>query len=189
MKIYTYLMVMVGALLLSSCATTPTSFKFRLKDADHQTVNKGVINQVSKIAEYRVDPQKVEGTYTGAYDRKFPSRSIELAKELAIGDAITKAKCDFLVSPAYDIEVNKKTITAKVIGHPAHYLSFKTQTASDSVLLKTQKVSVVPTSNDVAPITPEDIQKNNKAKAKKALKALGITYLILGAIVAIALNQ
>lgn len=188
MKIYTYLMVMVGALLLSSCATTPTNLKFRLKDADHQTVNKGVINQVSKIAEYRVEPQKVEGSYTGAYDRKFPSRSIELAKELAVGDAITKAKCDFLIGPAYDVQVDKKTITAKVIGHPAHYLSFKTQVASDSVLLQTQTVSVVPTTNDVVPITPEDTQQNNKTKARKALKTLGITYLLIGVVALIAIN-
>lgn len=56
--------IVSGAALLSSCGTTTFSnTKFRIKSSDHQDINKGSIQQVSKIADYKVDLTKVTATY------------------------------------------------------------------------------------------------------------------------------
>lgn len=181
MKVFTYLLLAVGALLFSSCATTTGQFK--IKEADQLPINKGTINQVSKTAEYRVNPVKIEGTYTGDYERQLVSRSIQLAKELAVGDAVSKAKCDFLIGPTYDVDVNGKSITAKVIGYPAHYTDFVTQTEQDSVQLVINKQVVVPTSNQ-AP-DAHNTKTDKEKKRRKLLKIGAVTYLSIAAIVGI----
>jgi|GEM_PF-1506322 hypothetical protein len=181
MKVFTYLLLAVGAILFSSCATN--TGRFKIKEADQLPINKGTIHQVNKTAEYRVDSFKIEGTYTGDYERKLMSRSIQLAKELAVGDAVSKAKCDFLIGPAYDVDVNGKSITAKVIGYPAHYTGFVTQTEQDSVQLVISKQVVVPTSNQ-APVV-EDAKLVKKKRRRTILKIGAITYLSIAAIVGV----
>jgi hypothetical protein len=184
MNVFTYVLLAVGAILFSSCATTTGGFK--IKEADQLPINRGVINQVNKTAEYRVDSVKIQGTYTGDYERKLVSRSIQLAKELAVGDAVSKAKCDFLIGPAYNVDVNGKSITAKVIGYPAHYTEFMTQTEQDSVQLVINKQVIVPTSNQ-APDT--DNTKTDKEKKRRRLLKIGaVTYLSIAAIVGITLS-
>jgi hypothetical protein len=180
MKVFTYLLLAAGATLFSSCATTTRQFK--IKEADQLPIHRGVINQVNKTAEYRVDSIKIQGTYTGDYERRLVSRSIQLAKELAVGDAVSKAKCDFLIGPAYDVDVNGKSITAKVIGYPAHYTDFVTQTEQDSVQLVINKKVVVPTSNQAPDI--DNTRTDQEKKRRKLLKIGAVTYL---SIVAIAL--
>jgi hypothetical protein len=184
MNVFTYVLLAVGAILFSSCATTTGGFK--IKEADQLPINRGAINQVNKTAEYRVDSVKVAGTYTGDYERQLVSQSIQLAKELAVGDAVSKAKCDFLIGPAYNVDVNGKSITAKVIGYPAHYTEFMTQTEQDSVQLVINKQVIVPTSNQ-APDT--DNTKTDKEKKRRRLLKIGaVTYLSIAAIVGITLS-
>lgn len=169
--------------VLTSCATTS---RFRVKSSDQLPIVKGEIQQVSKIATYSVDTQKVQGSYSGTYERKLATRSIELAKELAIGDAISKAKCDFLISPMYDAIVDGKSIIVNVSGYPAHYTEFITQTATDSVQIVTQKYAVVPSTTQQE--VPKTKTHEKKGRGKKILKILGITYLA-GALITLAISS
>jgi len=122
------LIISTIAVLLSSCATS-----FRTRTSDTLEINKGQIQQVSKIAEYQVGTAKVKGTYTGSYKSGRSIYYIELAKEIAIGNAISDGKCDFLVHPLFDISVIGTQVTVNVEGYPASYTSFKTWTRMDSI--------------------------------------------------------
>lgn len=121
LSIFTFL----GTLLVSSCGT---SSRFRIKSSDHQEINKGSIQQVNKLADYRVDIKKVTGTHENqtGYNISTGRVNIETAKEFAIADAIQKAKCDFLINPLYDIEVAGTYIKVTVEGYPAYYTKFET---------------------------------------------------------------
>lgn len=126
--------IVSGAALLSSCGTTTFSnTKFRIKSSDHQDINKGSIQQVSKIADYKVDLTKVTATYEDQTGHSVSTsrQSVETAKQFAIAAAIEKAKCDFLVSPRFDIEVAGTYIKATVIGYPAHYTVFTTAVVTE----------------------------------------------------------
>ena len=169
-------LIIIGAVLLSSCSTS-----FRIKSADQLDINNGIIQQVTKIAEYDVEPSKVPGSYTGEYDRKLANRSIQLAKELAVGDAISRGKCDFLIGPVYDISVTGRSITVNVTGYPAHYKDFKTQTVSDTAQLVVNQHVVVPTSNQT---TFSESQKDErKRKRRKRIKQVSIAYLTTALVV------
>ena len=89
-------------------------------------INKGQVQQVSKLADYEVKTEKVSGKYSGIYKAKKPVYYMNLAKDLAVGDAILKAKCDFLIHPLYDIKVSGESIEVTVEGYPANYIKFET---------------------------------------------------------------
>lgn len=118
-------LILVGTVLFSSCGTTN---RFRIKSADYLEINKGQIQQVNKLADYRVETKKVKGTYENqtGYNVSTSRQSMENAKQFAIADAIEKAKCDFLVNPLYDLEVAGTFIKVTVEGYPASYTVFKT---------------------------------------------------------------
>ena len=132
--------LVAAAITFTSCTTTTTSF--RKKSSDYLDIQKGSIQQVSKIADYRVDTKKVKGTNTGMYNTLSASSSTLLAKELAIGDAISKAKCDFLVNPLFDITVNGASIAVTVEGYPAHYTTFETVKYVPTKTVKTPPRSI-----------------------------------------------
>lgn len=174
MKIIQYLIVILAVVLFSSCASSGGAFK--IKEIDQQPIVKGRIEQANKIAEYKVDALKVDGTYSGTYDRKVANRSIQLAKELAVGNAVSDAKCDFLLGPMYDVDVNGKSITVKVSGYPAHYINFKTLTiADDTTQLVINQQVVLPTSNQAPAQDNAKIEK--RQKRRKNLKKAALIYL------------
>jgi len=163
------LLIITVITALSSCSTS-----FRLKSSDSQSINKGGIQQVSKIAEYRVETTKVSGTYTGIYKAGRSVYYIDLAKEIATGNAITNGKCDFLIHPLYDISVVGSQITCTVDGYPAFYTTFKTWTRIDSI-----PVGYVPvkTSNQLKNVNGD---KKNQPKKKGSTASAGVTAVLLG---------
>lgn len=181
MKLLHFFFIITLGLLLASCGSSDV--RFRNKSSDYQPIYQGDIQQVSKIADYTVKPQKVSGTYTGAYEKQRSNQSISLAKELAVGDAITSAQCDFLLNPIYDVQVDGKNITVNVMGYPAEYTSFKTQTTADSLQIVTQEYAVVPSTTQ-SMVSPAKT-KEKKGRGKKVLKILGVTYLA-GALITLA---
>jgi hypothetical protein len=151
------LLTIIIAGSLSSCVSS----SFRTKSSDFQTIRKGTIQQVSKIAEYEVKTEKVKGTYTGVYTPSTPGNSTKLAKELALGNAISDAKCDFLVHPLYDVSVNGNQITVSVEGYPAFYTRFKTYSILDTT---DYSLNVeVPTSLDEETTTTKPNRNKKKA--------------------------
>lgn len=124
--------ILLGAFMLTSCGT---SGNFRIKSSDYQDINKGTIQQVNKLAEYKVETTKVTGTHDdqSGYNVSTARQSMENAKQFAIANAIEKAKCDFLVNPLYDIEVSGTYIKVTVEGYPASYTAFATTTTPIAV--------------------------------------------------------
>lgn len=133
---------------LASCGSSDS--RFRIKTSDYQAINKGSIQQVSKIADYRVETKKVKGIHENqtGYNMTTGRANIETAKELAIGDAIEKSKCDFLVNPLFDIEVAGTFIKVTVEGYPAYYTDFKTvQPTVETIPSSTKTNAVSPLQN------------------------------------------
>lgn len=155
----------------SACATT---FNYRSKTSDLMEIKKGEIQQVSKIAEYRVETTKVSGTYTGVYNAGRSVYYIELAKEIAIGNAIANGKCDFLIHPLYDVSVVGKQINCIVEGYPAFYTTFKTWTRTDSIPMGYVPVK---TSNNLKNVNAD---KKNQPKKKGSTASAVVTAVLLG---------
>jgi hypothetical protein len=163
-------LLFISAMFLASCSSN-----FRIKSADSQDIKKGEIQQVSKIAEYRVENKKTSGTYTGIYKSGRSAYYMDLAKEIAVGNAITNGKCDFLVHPLFDISVVGNQITCTAEGYPAFYTTFKTWTRMDSIPAGYVPVKTSST-NEKTP------NRNVPKKKNRALKVLGI-YVLTGIVI------
>ena len=150
-----------------SCTTTSNSY--RKKTSDHLNIDKGKIVQVSKVAEYKIAGSKVKGSHSGEFNMSTRNQSILLAKELALGNAIITAKCDFLINPQYDIKVEGQRILVRVEGYPANYTKFTTLTKSDTVIKK--NYVHVPTSLDKVvekkKPTPNGVKNKRVKRVKK----------------------
>ncbi len=142
LSIWVCLMVM-----LASCNTT-----YRSKSSDYQNITKSNIVQVPKIADFEVKPEKVSGEYSGLYKKKKHFTYLRVAKELALGNAISNAKCDFLIHPLYDIEIMGKKIYVNVTGYPANYTNFKTFELADTIYVQHQLV--IPATTNVKVLSP-----------------------------------
>jgi hypothetical protein len=118
--------------MASSCSVSS-----RIKSADSQEISRTNILQTPTLADINVSTVKITGNYSGVHNTKAPVASIEFAKNMAMADAIEKAKCDFIVHPLFDVQINSNAIQVAVLGYPATYKSFKSVTAADSGLLFT----------------------------------------------------
>ena len=157
-RIFIYTVV----LAMASCTTS-----YRIKSSDTQDIDKGKIQQVSKIAEYRVESKKISGSYSGPYKNSRPSYYIDLAKEIATGNTISEGKCDFLVHPLYDITVVGSQITCQVEGYPAYYTSFKTWNRVDSI-----PIGYVPVKTSNTKTTTIPKKKKNVANHHSKMRIL-----------------
>ncbi len=82
------------------------------------------------VADLDVKNEKVEGVAT------VKTSSVEIAKQAALHDAITKSGADVLVEPSYDIQIKGDKITVKVTGFPANYKNFRQMKPQDTTLIK-----------------------------------------------------
>ncbi|MEZ4916865.1 MAG: hypothetical protein R2836_07745 [Chitinophagales bacterium] len=119
----------VGIILLNSCKTTTGVYKAYYKDANAQNVSNSTIIQSPVLVDLEVDENKVKGTF------EKDSVSVTYAKNMALNNALDKAKADVLVEPIYETEIVNQNVKVNVTGFPAKYKNFRKPEAGDTTLL------------------------------------------------------
>lgn len=156
-----------------------------MKSTDQQMINKTPIIQKPVWADISIDSNRVSGSYQGKYKKSQPNIYIDYAKQMAVGNAIQKANCDFLVHPLYDVLIEGNTVEVTVTGYAAKYKRFRQLEAKDSNLIREVKNFNTITE----PVKVQQTTKNNNIKKNSVGKALGITLgatmLVTGLIAAL----
>ena len=137
MKKLSFAAVIVGALLLASCATNRTMSSVTLIDADNY-----VVDVKPMIATLQVQDTHVDGEFRWE-GKKRASVNYEELRDNAIYDALRKRQADVLVAPQYqtvtEIRGNRKYIRVYVTGYPAIYVNFVPAPQNDILEVKELK--------------------------------------------------
>lgn len=110
------------------------------KSTSHTTVSTDVdgptVIQKPVIADLNVGDKRVTGTASG-------KGTVAEIKDLAILDAITKAKADVLVEPRFTIEESFNKASVTVTGYPGTYKNFRPIEAADTIFVDRNELSSV----------------------------------------------
>lgn len=121
--------ISIFAFLIASCKTT-----------SHTTVSSDVVGptviQKPVVADLEVGEERVKGSSTTK-----GSATVAEAKELAILDAVTKAKVDVLVEPRFDITKSFREISVDVSGYPAKYKNFRPMEVQDTIFIDREQLA------------------------------------------------
>lgn len=124
-----YSLLFLIALTLSLGACKMTSQTTVTTDVEGPTVI-----QKPVVADLEVKEERISGTATAK-----GSTPLGEMKQMAISDALTKAKADVLVEPRYEVTKSFSKITVNVTGYPATYKNFRSMEAQDTIFIdKTQ---------------------------------------------------
>ncbi len=165
--------LMIGAVLVSSCATT-VNHSYTAKTMD--IYGPGVIHK-PVVADLDVAPNKITGTAT----LSAPS-SLDLAKEMAVNNALNSVKADVLIEPKYETSSDEKQVTATVSGWPGTYKNFRQIKPEDVPLLQAgqlQKAQV--TEPKAATVTATKKKHVGLWVAIGLILAAAVTVVVAGA--------
>ncbi|MFH1119828.1 MAG: hypothetical protein V1775_08385 [Bacteroidota bacterium] len=148
--------VIVIAFLFASCTSVKKINTAKAKDI----LGAGVIH-MPVVADLDVKETKVLGQ-ASVKGCKNSLKSMEMAKMLALSDALNNSQADVLIEPRFETEIKGRKITVKVAGFPGNYKNFRPVEPEDLPLLESEACQRLNL------FLPEDIHK--KAKLKKAGK-------------------
>jgi len=178
MKTFKLFIIVALVGLLSSCMQRT----WIQKTGKTTEVKESMITHVPVVADLKVNPEKVTGTYSSSK----PEHSLDYIKDMAIAEAITPGNYDLLLEPNFEVRVTGPDKTAIVKGYPAKYTNFRNFVPSDTVWIKLNhsKVLNAPnSSNDVVKKTtpttgPGSPQQNKKAAGAAAGSIVLLTLII-----------
>ncbi len=116
-------------LLLVACKTTSNT-------AVATDIEGPTVIQKPVIADLDVGEKRVTGTASG-------KGTVTEIKDLAILDAVTKAKADVLVEPRFSIEESFNSVTVTVTGYPGTYNNFRPMEPSDTTFVNGEVLSSI----------------------------------------------
>lgn len=182
MKKYNLFIFVALAGLLASCMQR-TWIQKTGKTTD---VKESMITHVPVVADLKINPEKVSGTYSSSK----PEHSLEYVKDMAIAEAINAGNYDLLLEPNFEVRVTGPDKTAIVKGYPAKYANFRNFVPSDTVWMKLGKSKIVsPFASNESSVTKTKPSvtpagSTNKSTASAVGAGLG-SLLLLGLVIAL----
>ncbi len=174
-RLFLYLSI---AAMVSSCSVVKKSVS-----SDTLDIKKSEVITKPQIAEISIENKKIDG-YARIRKKDYYPNPKEACTNLAINDAVTKAKCDFVVQPMYEIEEDKSFISVKVSGFAGFYKKFRDMVESDTAAFKAQEK--INKTTDVSTAKPKSVTKYSKKSPTKAVTTTIITASILSLLLIIA---
>ncbi len=124
----TILILLSVFLLLYSCTVTNNATS-NYKSVKIQRKN---VYQIPVVADLKVDEKKVTGTALKLY----PNQPLIEVQNMAISDALNKAKADILIEPTFEIITENQKTTVTVTGYSGTYKNFRNLTEDDIKLIQ-----------------------------------------------------
>jgi len=149
------LIVAMFALFITSCGSMS-----KIKTTDVDSIDKTGILAHPIIAEVEIKNTKVAGQYIIKTEQYKLNK--EYGKNMAIADAVQKAKCDYLVHPMYEIIIETRNTTINVTGFPGVYKEFRKMEARDSTILKMSQTSIIKTGSGMIEVDNTVVTKKKR---------------------------
>lgn len=153
------LIVAMFALFITSCGSMS-----KIKTTDVDSIDKTGILAHPIIAEVEIKNTKVAGQYILKTEQYKLNKNY--GKNMAIADAVQKAKCDYLVHPMYEIIIETRNTTINVTGFPGVYTAFRKMEASDSTILKMSQTTLIKSGSGMMEIENDIFTKKRKLRKK-----------------------
>ncbi len=159
LKNASYLSIFAITLMISSCKTTSNTTV--AADIKGPTV-------IQKPVVVDLDVKEVRVTGTATARRSISENEV---KQMAVADALDKAKADVLIEARYEITTSFRGTTVTVNGFPAVYKNFRPMELQDTIFV--QKVGLNTTKAE-----RQIFKKKGRAKRVAAMSAGGIIGVI-----------